>query len=466
MIFAYIRTSLWRKNKVTMKMQMETIHAKLDDLGLTHPLDTNVFEDRGISGANPERPGLLALLERLRDPQVSGSTLIVYRFNRLSRDTNIMLNILDVLEENDIELISVMEPLPSNNRILQKTFIRLYGVVAAFERDVISENIMLVMDKKRSEGKPLSSNTPYGYRYSRDKLLAEESEISVVRYIYDLYLTGDYGYEKISKRLNREGFRVKDRLFTETDIYRILDNRTYCGFLKGGSRGLEYEANHHVVITEEEYEVVQKIKQQRHVKKKSSRQYRLRKKIPCPLCGQHLSPRVVRLRNRSYSYYSCAKPSCKERVVSADKIERQVKKAVILFILRGTVIDRTIDELQTLLSEKQQKNRSNKRQHQRARENLFSQFEKNQITAEKFKKALHALSGNKKRSSNTKKYTLEKVMLEELVSQRSNIEKDKLRDTFYFDLVEKVYLSEDLEIEKIYLKSLDVNILEQEEIVL
>lgn len=466
MIFSYLRTSVWKKNKVTMEMQKEKINAKLDELGLPYPHSANVFEDRGISGAKLERPGLQALLEQLKKPESSQGTLLVYRFNRLSRSTSIMLEIMDVLEDNDIELISVMEPLPSNNKVLQKSFMRLYGVVAAFERDVISENLMLTMDRKRSEGKPLSSNTPFGYRFSRDKLIAVEEELDVVRKVYRLYLSEEYGYEKIAKKLNEIGHRFKGREFSEIDIYRMLDNATYCGFLKGGSHGDEYRGDHKPVVTEEEYDKVQQIKRQRHVKKKSNRVNWLRGKVACPLCDQNLTPKTIRQGRRAYHYYYCAKPTCKERGVDADKLEYQIKQSVIKFIMKSSILDSTIDEIDQMLTEKRQRTRTNRRQHKRAKERLFKQFESNDISGEQFKEKLKKLDNVMTFSKPTQKEKLRKSALESLLSQRSKIMENKLPEEFYFDLVKGIHLNEKYQVEAIYLKSLEINIIEKDEIAL
>lgn len=90
-------------------MQLAAIKEKAADLQLPELQESQVFVDRGVSGAKfKERQGLQELLQVLGEPSF-GSTLLVYRFDRLSRDINVMLEILGVLESNEIKLISVME---------------------------------------------------------------------------------------------------------------------------------------------------------------------------------------------------------------------------------------------------------------------------------------------------------------------------------------------------------------------
>ena len=132
---------------------------------------------------------------------------------------------------------------------------------------------------------------------------AIEPELAVVRKIYDLYLTGRFGYKKICNQLNQAGMTFKGRQFLETDIYRILSNKTYFGILKGGNVGGEYEGSHVKVVTKAEYQKVQTIRSGRHATKKSTRTYWLRRKIVCPKCGKILTPRRVTNNKRYYYYY-------------------------------------------------------------------------------------------------------------------------------------------------------------------
>lgn len=464
MNYMYVRTSAWKKNKITMDVQKEAINAKLKEMSLPPVDPSNIYEDRGISGASQNRPGLNALLSHLKESDITGGTLFVYRFNRLSRDTQLMLEILDILEERNIDLVSVMEPLPDNSKMLQNIFVRLYAVVGAFERDVVSENIRLTMANRRSEGKPLSSNTPYGYRFSREKLIPEETELDAVRYIYTLYLSETYGYKKIVRRLSADGYTYRGRPFTELDIYRILSNETYHGTLKGGTFGERYEGMHQTVITKDEFDRVQAIRKQRHVSKKSTRINWLRKKIVCPVCGQHLTPKLVSGNSKFYHYYACANPNCEEKVIKSNMIEKQVKRAVTQFIVKSPVIDRTLTELQVMMEEQQSNKSRNRRQWHRTKDRLYKQFEEGNLSPSKFKESLQGLKEEEYGASLPTLSHIDKGTLEKLLSSRTGALKNQLGDEFYFDLVDKVCLTKEYQIEGIYLRSLPVNILEKEEI--
>ena len=55
---------------------------------------TRIFEDRGVSGARTERPGLYAALSFLRD----GDTLVVWKLDRLGRSMTHLLQTVSDLE--------------------------------------------------------------------------------------------------------------------------------------------------------------------------------------------------------------------------------------------------------------------------------------------------------------------------------------------------------------------------------
>ena len=466
MILAYLRTSVQKKNKISIEMQQAAIKEKAAELNLPKLHENHIFEDRGVSGAKfKERKGLQELLQVLREPTSFGSTLLVYRFDRLSRDINIMLKILEDLEKNGIKLISVMESsLNSDNIPMQKMLVQVHALVAQFERDMIIENVNLGLAQKRREGKPLSPKVPFGYRFSPGKLVPVEAELKIVRYIYDLYLTGEFGYKKIVQELNKRNFIFNDRPFVPTDIHRILSNKTYYGVFNGGEVGGEYRGSHATVISEAEYAAVQKIRKRRQVAKVSTRKNWLRQKLTCPCCNQKLTPKMKRNNKIEYHYYYCANPQCKERVIPADTVEKEVKKAVIQFLVQSQVLEQMVGEIESRQCEEFTQSKREQLQQARRKERLLLQFEEGSIGPEEFSKAFSALRQVSSTTNRKPKVTVRRKDLEALLEQKNQIKKQTLPEKFYFDLVERVNMDEKYRIKGIYLKNLKINIIEQEEI--
>ena len=347
---------------------------------------------------------------------------------------------------------------------MQKMLVQVHALVAQFERDMIIENVNLGLAQKRREGKPLSPKVPFGYRFSPVKLVPVEAELTIVRYIYDLYLTGKCGYEKITKQLTEKNVFFKERPFVPTDIHRILSNKTYCGIFKGGDVGGEYRGSHATVISEAEYAAVQKIRKRRQAAKVSTRKNWLRQKLTCPCCHQKLTPKMKRNNKIEYHYYYCANPQCKERVVNANTVEKEVKKAVVQFLLQSPVLEQTVSEIESRQCEEFAESRREKLQQERTKERLLLQFEEGRISPEQFSQAFSALSQVSNATNRRPKVTVGRKDLEALLKQKNQIKKQTLPEKFYFDLVERVNMDRKYRIKGIYLKNLNLNIIEQEEI--
>lgn len=449
-------------------MQLEAIQKKATELDLPKLKEEHVFEDRGVSGGKfKERKGLLALLEELKQPSARRGTLIVYRFNRLSRDTHIMMDILDVLEKNEIKLISVMEQLPSNGSSAQtKMMINIYSLVATFEREIASENKLLGLEQKRLRGAPLVNKPPFGYGYTKEKLIVNESELPIVRKIFDLYLTGEVGYEKIANHLNGEGYKYRGRQFKVSDIHYVLSNKTYYGMFKGGKKNQEYRGHHETVITKEEFDKVQELREEQQIVKKYHRKNWLQKKISCPICGWNLTPKTVKNKWGKYPYYFCANPECVERDVNADEVEESVKNEIVKFITKNPTIDQVLAEIKRTKRKEEVKIKDKKRYIKRTREKLFNDFEAGEIDVGELKQKLDELNKKLKRLPKINKLISKKEYLQALLEQQTSIKGGRVKDDFYFNLVVRVKLDEDYSLNEIYLKDLNLNIMEQEELVL
>lgn len=119
-LIGYVRVSTREQNE---EMQ---IHA-LTQSGV-HP--DNIHIDKGVSGRAKVKPGREMALRQLRE----GSTLVVWRLDRVSRSMIDMLMLLRVLEERGIALRSLTEYLDTRGA-MGKLMIHILGAFAQFESD-------------------------------------------------------------------------------------------------------------------------------------------------------------------------------------------------------------------------------------------------------------------------------------------------------------------------------------------
>jgi DNA invertase Pin-like site-specific DNA recombinase len=95
-----------------------------------------VFEDRGISGATADRPGLAQALAYLHDNE--GDVLVVWKLDRLGRSLAHLIDTVTALEGRGVGLRSLTEAIDTTTAGGRLIF-HVFGALGQFERDLIRE---------------------------------------------------------------------------------------------------------------------------------------------------------------------------------------------------------------------------------------------------------------------------------------------------------------------------------------
>ncbi len=114
----------------------------LDDVGCI-----KVFEDVA-SGAKAERLGLVQCMDYLRE----GDTLIVWRLDRLGRSLKDLIAQITELEERGIGFRSITESIDTTTAGGKLVF-HIFGAMAEFERNLISERTKAGLAAARKRGR-------------------------------------------------------------------------------------------------------------------------------------------------------------------------------------------------------------------------------------------------------------------------------------------------------------------------
>lgn len=93
-----------------------------------------VFTDHGVSGAKTARPQLDAALDYLRD----GDTIVVWKLDRLGRNTRHVLEVIDQLHDRGVGFRSLTEGLTTEGP-MGKAMITIMSAFAQLERDTMVE---------------------------------------------------------------------------------------------------------------------------------------------------------------------------------------------------------------------------------------------------------------------------------------------------------------------------------------
>ena len=105
------------------------------------------FEDV-ISGRTFDRPGLKALLDYAR----AGDALMVVRLDRLGRSLRELLDVVELLKQRGVALVSLEEKIDTSSAAGELVF-HVFGSIAQFERRLIAERTRDGIAAARAEGR-------------------------------------------------------------------------------------------------------------------------------------------------------------------------------------------------------------------------------------------------------------------------------------------------------------------------
>jgi DNA invertase Pin-like site-specific DNA recombinase len=107
-----------------------------------------LFVDRGVSGKLARRPELDKLLDIARP----GDTLVVWKLDRLGRDTRNLLTLMADLNDRGVKFRSLTEGVTTEGP-MGTAFITIISAFAQLERDVIVERTRAGLETARAHGR-------------------------------------------------------------------------------------------------------------------------------------------------------------------------------------------------------------------------------------------------------------------------------------------------------------------------
>ena len=187
-----------------------------------------------VSGAKDDRPGLNEILygDDVRNPPIEA--VIVFKNDRLARDTKLYFYYLYTLEKKNIKLLSTREEFAEGN-----DFANIYRALLQFVAEQERKNIALRTGRGRSMkascGGYAGGRSPYGYKVEHGRLVINESERPVVEFIFRELNKGT-AKTRIADMINESGYRSRSGgWFRDSTIYGIISNEPfYHGFYKYG----------------------------------------------------------------------------------------------------------------------------------------------------------------------------------------------------------------------------------------
>jgi site-specific DNA recombinase len=338
---------------------------------------SRVYADDGVSGTVP-------LEQRsdggqiLRDARLGKfDRLLVYKLDRLGRDTRLILNAVADLEKHGVRIRSMTEEFDTGTATGRLMLTFLSGF-ASHEREMIGERSAAGTNRVAEAGAWLGGIVPYGYRKVGEKqnaqiVVSEEaipglamSEAEVIREVFRMAAVEKKSCRVIAAWLNdlripcayvrddRLTLRGKRKQRT-SGIWRpgrirgLLTNKTYMGLHEWGKRAVKERSVISrpvpAIVTEATWKKAQKTLQANFLfgKRSARNLYLLRGLIKCGLCGlTYIGVAATRPNGKREFYYRCngahspavyvARGRCQGKAVRGDQLEKQVWSDVDAFL--------------------------------------------------------------------------------------------------------------------------------------
>jgi site-specific DNA recombinase len=187
-----------------------------------------------VSGAKDDRPALNDVLygDNVTNPPIEA--VIVFKNDRLARDTKLYFYYLYTLEKKNIKLLSTKEEFQEGS-----DFANIYRALLQFVAEQERKNIALRTGKGRSLkaacGGYSGGRVPYGYKAVGGRLVINEEERPIVEYVFKEHKAGK-PMLTIADELNELGFKSrKGTRFHNTSVRSIINNKPfYQGMYKYG----------------------------------------------------------------------------------------------------------------------------------------------------------------------------------------------------------------------------------------
>ncbi len=202
--------------------------------------DYLIFVDYDYSGGSTKRPEFERMIQLIKDYKGKFCALVCYKLARVCRNMVDFVNLYEFLFQNGLNFISVSEKFDTHT-IFGRAQMYFAAIFAEMERENIKEQVSDNMYFRATKGKWNGGPVPIGFdkikielpnikgvKYE-SKLLINENEAEIVRFIFTEYNKEDGSIRGITKKLILAGYKTKSgREWRENQVGRVLQNAIYC----------------------------------------------------------------------------------------------------------------------------------------------------------------------------------------------------------------------------------------------
>ena len=233
MIAIYARQSLDKKDSLSIESQIDKCIA----LCQYNEWEYSVYNDKGYSGKNLNRPQFKKMFKDIKDGKID--KIICYRLDRISRSMADFSNLIIELESYGCKFVSATENFDTSTP-LGRAMVNIIMTFAQLERETVVERVTDNYYFRTALGHWGGGPAPFGYKLRRVNgggknytiLEINQEEAEVIRKMYDWYLEPDGSATMIIEKLNSLGYKSRGnnngkRVWTQRVIMDYLCRALY-----------------------------------------------------------------------------------------------------------------------------------------------------------------------------------------------------------------------------------------------
>lgn len=351
-------------NSISNQIAILTKYAK--DHGITN---YKIYKDDGYSGTNFNRPGFQEMLSDIECGLVS--TVIVKDMSRFGRNyLEVGMYTEIMFPDKDVRFIAVNDGVDSERE--DNDFTPFRNIINEWYAKDTSKKIRAVFKAKGMSGKRVSTQAPYGYVRDADgNLLVDEDTAPIVKLIFQLAAEGN-GPGKIARTLREMEIVTPGTLefqrtgrtkrydpdnpcfWYSSTISKILVQQEYLGHTVNfkttkksykSKKKIEnpkekwviFENTHEALISQEQWDIVQKNRQQRRRPTRMGDMGMFSGLLFCADCGHTLNLNRTKSWAREQDNYTCGAYKQGKGKCSAHYIRATVLEQLVLENLREVI---------------------------------------------------------------------------------------------------------------------------------
>lgn len=218
----------------------------------------DVFIERGESAKTADRPKLKAMLEFCAQKKNGVIAVIVYKIDRLSRNTDDYSQLRLMLRRYGVSIRSTSEQIEDTplGRFMENTMAN----IAQFDNDIRAERCAGGMREAVREGRYVWG-APVGYenvRVAEKATIAPSQMAPLVRHAFEIVAAATHPTDEVWRMVCKEGLLKKNgKPVSRNYFYEMLRNELYMGWVE--KFGERHKGAFEPVVSEELFVQVQRV---------------------------------------------------------------------------------------------------------------------------------------------------------------------------------------------------------------